>query len=227
MDNITRNSTCLVYGICCADKMVNEPDNDCLINFLKICLSIKKRGHIIVNDIKQKLLEDGSFNLKHESELFVYVTPLAFATIYEYNYHDVESLIREFIIDIFEIHNEGLTKLLCEWVYLLHDILFGKISKDDILTILPELKDTYNMNNIANSDIDIWRKDFIEGLWCFIHSSNWFDAVDGALMWIPNPNAYISAIVGAISGLYYGLDSIPTEIRNSAQESFELDKYCF
>lgn len=228
MSEIARNSKSLIYGTC--NAALGSLDEDVLITYLAaVAQSIKEKNHICPKNIKErfaKLYKSLERNLvkiailDDESAPLVWISPLAFYGIYGYSSEDLDTLVKE-IINI-STDNFVTVNVAVEYVHLLHDILWGKISKNQIIEILPEL-DILEDELPAIRDA---RDTFFSALWCFTMNDNYLDTLKAAIN-LKSSTVYIRAIAGCLAGLYYGIDSISNELIESMNTLYDIDQCIF
>lgn len=174
----------------------------------QIVESINNKGHVCVNDIKARLTNDSTdeslFNVTLISMLFG-IAPLAFADIFGLHGHDLDSMVKE--IASITCDGESYTNLCVEYVHLLHDILWFKLDKQGIIDILPELN-TDEAPKVGEV-VDI-KTIFNVALWVFLHSNNYADCYE-LTSTVENILPYTIGIACTLAGLYYGVESIPTD----------------
>lgn len=116
-----------------------------------------------------------------------------------------------------------VTQTCVEFIYLLSDIINNRILKEDIFSILPDLKTAYrNQLHNDNTVKDI----FTSALWCFTHTDTYKDCVIEAV----NLGGYTNktaCLAGTIAGTYYGYDAIPTEWINILRNKEIIDSCLF
>ena len=223
---VIRDTKALLYGtIIPALRIPRSNDdftNDSKINALfATCASIKKKQHICVNDISNEINEVVS-NLDELSDgsVLIRISPIAFATCYGFSIYDLDNLVSQ-IVDITH-ENDQIKTTSIEYIHLLHDILLGKISKDDILVFLPEL-DILESEIILSKDI---RDVLFAALWCFTMTDNYKDAVMKAYK-LNGPDNLVLIVTGSISGLYYGINGIPREWINECNRYSSINEFIF
>lgn len=213
---IVRSSSSLVYGVLEAAYSGNSFNKAYLNKFLKICSSIKEKNCICLNDITSRLTDKLYADnveyitiLYNDASVLTWISPLAFATIYNIDYSDFDSTIEE-IVKI--THYSLVVKTAIEYVHLLHDILWDRITPNDIVKILPELNISINSLVIDHNSInDI----LLASLWCFVHSNDYNSALDKTNNF-DKSNDSIRMVTGALAGLYYGnflVSSIPDNVQ--------------
>lgn len=225
---IVRNSKSLIYGNC-AGLTHYSGSLELIKRFLAVSQSIKNKNHICPSDIQTKLSElnieiENSFTsaaiVSTVSAALTWVQPLAFSSIYGYSGTDFDTLINQVISA--QGLDESESNTIIEYVHLLHDILWNKVTKETILEILPEL-------DILESELPTphdARDDFFIGLWCFIMTDSYEEAINKVLE-LSTGNLYIMSVTGSLAGLYYGFDSIPEHYVNNLNELYDVESHIF
>ena len=181
-----------------------------LVIMNSIIESINDKKHICPKDMCNRI-----DNLTKSGSILYAISPLAFADIFGIH-HELDDVIMQ-ITKSFT--NDKKTQLLCvEYIHLLHDIIWHKINKNDIIKIIPELDVLESELVCSNSDKDI----FFAALWSFVFSNNYKSCYDVASN-LKNTNSDISGVAGVFAGLYYGVDSIPYDWVKQVFDSFLID----
>lgn len=188
----------------------NFDKNEALNNIFvmkQIVESICSKTHVCVNDIKSRLIDEKGmplFNVTPPSMLFG-IAPLAFADIFGMYGHDLDDTVKS-IVSI-ACDDESYKNLCVEYVHLLHDILWFKIDQRSIIDILPELNadEAPKIGEV----VDI-KTVFNMALWAFLHSYSYVSCYEVATS-IENILPYTVGVACTIAGLYYGVESIPTD----------------
>lgn len=177
----------------------NINDDDASYIYLESLIdSILEKDHVCPNDITNRFNKlNGSGNPFFDGSILFVISPLAFADIFGLHGHDLTDVIISIVSSLVDEE----TQWLCiEYVHLLHDILWYKINKNDILEILPEL-DVLESEVICNGDD---RNVFFAALWSFIFSDDFKSCYEKASN-LKNTNSDIVGVACTIAGLYYGL----------------------
>lgn len=170
-----------------------------LVFMTHILESINIKGHVCPNDIRSRI--DG-FNIVGSVQYSI--SPLAFADIFGLHGHDLDEVVKQ-VVGI--VNNNEKIQLHCvELIHLLHDILWFKIERDEILEIIPEF-------DVPESEVvcsELEKDIFFAALWSFIFSTDYTTCYEKAAN-LENTNSDITGLACTFAGLYYGVDSIPTD----------------
>lgn len=135
-------------------------------------------------------------------------TPLSFADIFGYPVKNLDTLVDE-TYAIFNVR-DFTPENAKSYVELLHDILWDKISRDDIFKILPELKMTFEELNDRRNDIE--KKEHYDtlfsGLWSFMATTDFKNSYYLASC-IHDTDPYICGVACALAACWYGESCIP------------------
>lgn len=224
---VVRNSKSLIYGNC-AGLTHYDNSSELIKRFLAVSQSIKEKNHICPSDIQTKLSElDAELEnftsaaiVSTVSAVLTWVQPLAFSGIYGYSGMDFDTLINQVIST--QGLDESENNIVIEYIHLLHDILWNKVTKETILEILPEL-------DILESELPIAydaRDNFFIGLWCFVMTNSYEEAINKVLE-LSTGNLYIMSIAGSLAGLYYGFEDIPEHYVNTLNKLYNIESYIF
>lgn len=200
----TKNFTDILYGVSYALSKCNSNVDHHIRVLYKLTDILSSSGTISVS-----MIEDSVSNIFDETDtkistgdVLVYISPVSFYSAYDYD-GCIANIVKQ-ICSIF-IDDDALFNIAIEYVRLLHDILFNRITElDDILLILPELDINQSEIIVASNAHD----SFFAGLWSFVFSKSYDDAINRALSF-ENCPASIFGITGALASLYYGIDSVP------------------
>lgn len=167
----------------------------------QIIESIHEKNHVCVNDICDRI--DLLSNDKDMVGSVLYaVSPLAFADIFGIN-HELDDVVKQIVS---KMNTDEKVQLLCiEFIHLLHDILWFKVDKENIIQILPEL-DVLESEIVCSTDE---RDVFFAALWSFIFSDSYVSCFNKAAN-LENSNSDITGLACTFAGLYYGVDDIPS-----------------
>lgn len=188
------------------DDLYNSVTN--LVFMTNIIDSINLKGHVCPNDIHSRT--DG-FNIIGSVQYSI--SPLAFADIFGLYGHDLDEIVKQ-VVEI--ANHDEKTQLLCvELIHLLHDILWFNIDRDEILKVVPAF-DVLESEVVCSED----EKDvFFAALWSFIFSEDYVSCYEKASN-LENTNSDITGLACTFAGLYYGVDSIPTDWSEQVFEMF-------
>ena len=179
-----------------------------LVFMTRILESINLKGHVCPNDIRSRI--DG-FNIIGSVQYSI--SPLAFADIFGLHGHELDEVVKQ-VVGIVN-HDEKIQLLCVELIHLLHDILWFKIERDEILEVVPEF-DVLESEVVCSED----EKDiFFAALWSFIFSEDYVSCYEKAAN-LKNTNSDITGLACTFAGLYYGIDSIPTDWSEQVFETF-------
>ena len=177
----------------------------------QILTSINTKDHVCPKDICDRVS-----NTKYTGSILYSISPLAFADIFgcHYKLGDVVAQVASAANSSDQIKN-----LCVEYIYLLHDILWFKIDKDGILEILPELDVLESEVVCSDNEQDV----FFAALWSFVFSEDYTSCYENAAN-LKNTNSDITGLACTFAGLYYGLNSIPTDWAVQVFESYPVDE---
>lgn len=175
----------------------DSPTN--LVLMTKILESINNKGHVCLNDIRSCV---EGFNVIGSVQYAI--SPLAFADIFDLHGHKLDDVVKQIVGMV--NHDEKIQLLCVELIHLLHDILWFKIDKDEILEIVPEF-DVLESEVVCSEDE---KNIFFAALWSFIFSKDYVSCYEKAAN-LKNSNSDITGLACTFAGLYYGIDSIPTD----------------
>lgn len=179
-----------------------------LVFMTRILESINLKGHVCLNDIRSRI--DG-FNVAGSIQYSI--SPLAFADIFGLHGHELDDVVKQ-IVGIVN-HDEKIQLLCIELIHLLHDILWFKIERDGILEVVPEFDVLESEVVCSESEKDV----FFAALWSFIFSEDYVSCYEKAAN-LENTNSDITGLACTFAGLYYGIDSIPTDWSEQVFEMF-------
>lgn len=179
-----------------------------LVFMTRILESINLKGHVCPNDIRNRM--DG---LNVVGSVQYSITPLVFADIFGLHGHELDEVVKQ-VVGI--VNHDEKTQLLCvELIHLLHDILWFKIERDEILEIVPEFDVPESEVVCSETEKDI----FFAALWSFIFSTDYTTCYEKAAG-LKNTNSDITGLACTFAGLYYSVDSIPTDWSVQVFEAF-------
>jgi len=179
-----------------------------LVFMTRILESINLKGHVCPNDIRNRI--DG-FNIVGSVQYSI--SPLAFADIFGLHGHELDEVVKQ-IVGIVN-HDEKVQLLCVELIHLLHDILWFKIDRDGILEVVPEFDVLESEVVCSEAEKDV----FFAALWSFIFSEDYVSCYEKAAN-LKNTNSDITGLACTFAGLYYGIDSIPTDWSEQVFETF-------
>ena len=179
-----------------------------LIAMTSIIKSINLKGHVCPNDIRSRIK---GFNVVGSIQYAI--SPLAFADIFGIPGHELDEVVKQ-IVGIVN-HDEKIQLLCVELIHLLHDILWFKIEREGILEIVPEFDVLESEVVCSESEKDV----FFAALWSFIFSDDYVSCYEKAAN-LKNTNSDITGLACTFAGLYYGVDSIPTDWSEQVFETF-------
>ena len=218
----TRNTKALIYGIFATDTLTKIEDNEPLDILREICRNIRTTNslqYVTLKNYLESKKEYVDFD-PDDGSILVYISPLVFMSIFNERVVAKERVLK---MIVWITHNREETfGVVKEYLGLLHDIFYNQITKEQILEILPEL-------DILEDDVVVTKnvKDvFFAALWCMIMSDSYEQACRKATA-LKNSNDMLVEVTGALSGLYYGLESIPTSWIIPAEEKFNLKEIIF
>lgn len=183
-----------------------------LIAMTSIIKSINLKGHVCPNDIRSRIKD---FNVVGSIQYAI--SPLAFADIFGLDSYELDEVVKQ-IVGIVN-HDEKIQLLCVELIHLLHDILWFKIERDGILEIVPEFDVLESEVLCSESEKDV----FFAALWSFIFSEDYVSCYEKAAN-LKNTNSDITGLACTFAGLYYGVDSIPTDWSEQVFETFGNDE---
>ena len=200
----TKNFTDILYGVSYAlSKCSTNSDRHMQILY-KMTDILSRTGTIslsMINDSINNILDGTDVSIS-TGDVLVYSSPLSFYSAYNYE-GCIKNIIKQ-ICGIF-VNDDATFNITYEYIGLLHDILFNRITDlNDILMIIPELDINQSEIIIDSNAHDA----FFAGLWSFVFSESYDDAINRALSF-ENCPASILGITGAFASLYYGIDSVP------------------
>jgi len=221
MNNTTENVVKpidILHGT--AYAMSLTPDNYILQTMLaELHKSIHYNGWIIPNKIKETFKNAFSKDYLDgveitSGDMLSYISPLAFIESFDYY-----GLFTTNLNDIccITINDYKSTLVAIEYIYLLHDIIRRTTRIDDILNILPEL-------DVLESEVhvtDSAESTFFAGLWSFIFSSDYMDAIHRALS-LNETSIGVAAVTGALASAYYGSADIPDTWKIEFNEFYKI-----
>lgn len=177
-----------------------------------ILKSVNDKGHLCPNDIRQRV-----GNLNVDGSIQYAISPLAFADIFGLYGCELDDVVKQ-IVSIAK--RDETVQLLCiELIHLLHDILWFNIDKDGILKVLPELDVPESEVVCSESEKDI----FFAALWSFIFSDDYESCYEKASH-LKNTNSDIVGLACTFAGLYYDVQSIPTDWSEQVFDNFGYTK---
>lgn len=179
-----------------------------LVFMTRILDSINLKGHVLPNDIRSRI---EGFNVIGSVQYAI--SPLVFADIFGLHRHDLDEIVKQ-VVGIVN-HDEKIQLLCVELIHLLHDILWFKIERDGILEIVPEFDVLESEVVCSEAEKDI----FFAALWSFIFSKDYVSCYEKAAN-LENTNSDITGLACTFAGLYYGIDSIPTDWSEQVFETF-------
>ncbi len=186
-----------VKDVCIYEKPNDSIDN--IVVMTAIMDSIFEKEHVCLNDICNRISE-----IKNTGSILYAISPLTFADIFGLHHHELDDTIRK-IVNVMN-QDEKIQSLCVEFIHLLHDILWFKIDKTDILNILPEFDILESEVICSTQEKDI----FFAALWSFIFSEDYVSCYEKASN-LKDTNSDIVGLACTFAGLYYGVDSIPTD----------------
>ena len=179
-----------------------------LVFMTRILESINSKGHVLPNDIRSRI---EGFNVIGSVQYAI--SPLVFADIFGLYRHDLDEIVKQ-VVEIVN-HDEKIQLLCVELIHLLHDILWFKIERDEILEIVPEFDVLESEVVCSEAEKDV----FFAALWSFIFSEDYESCYEKAAN-LENTNSDITGLACTFAGLYYGIDSIPTDWSEQVFEAF-------
>ena len=218
----TKNTKALIYGIFATDVLTEIEDNNNLDILHEICRNIQRTNSLQFTTLKNYL------NSKKESidfdpedgSVLVYMSPLVFMSILNEPVVNKEQVLKDLVWTTHD--REETFGVVTEYLNLLHDIFCNLVTKEEILKILPELDILEDEVPISTNAKDV----FFTALWCFVMSDSYEQACKKANK-LENSNHSIVEVTGALSGLYYGIESIPDEWITSVEHKFDLKEIIF
>lgn len=187
-------------------------DSTSNINLMtQILNSINTKDHVCPKDICDRISDT-----KYTGSILYAISPLAFADIFGLH-HKIDNTIVQIASAVNSL--DETNDLCIEYIHLLHDILWFKIDKDEILEILPELDVLESEVVCSDNEQDV----FFAALWSFIFSDDYASCYEKAAN-LKNTNSDIVGLACTFAGLYYGVGSIPTDWAVQVFESCPVDE---
>ena len=166
--------------------------------------SINKKHIVSPADIYERAKQFSVDLYNFKGSVVYAVSPLTFADIFGTDGYDLDECIKK-IVD-FVTHDEKIQLLCVEYIHLLHDILWFKIEQQEIIDVLPAIDVLESEVKCSHDEHDI----FFAGLWSFVFSKDYVTAYENAAG-LKNTNSDICGVACTLAGLYYGVDSIPSD----------------
>lgn len=202
---------------------------------LATCASIKEKGAIDIEDMRQKFrswLYEGAFTADGvvfdvgnatataleqgegcESERsngngsLMRIAPLAFLATSDGDVREVSGIT----------HAHWMSTEACvAFVRILYDLVFGELLEDAIAANAPDSKTFAFLQELENtSREDVRSSGFVldtlgAALWCALHTDNYKDCVLAAVN-LGDDADTTACVAGAVAGAMYGFESIPEE----------------
>ena len=218
----TRNTKALIQGIFSTDCLTNLEEDVPLDILRMVCENMKNNNGFQLDTIENYLIskKETTYFDPTDGSVLVYSSPLIFACLFDDYHYKTEELIRHFAS--ITHNNKATVDVVVEYTNLLHDIFWQKLTKEDILEILPELDILEDEVPVSSLAKDV----FFTALWCFTMTDSYEQAcVKASKLDFNIP--YIVEVTGAIAGLYYGFESIPTSWSIKAEDKYEFSKIIF
>jgi hypothetical protein len=218
----TRNTKALIYGIFVTDALTKIEDNEPLDILRAVCQNIRTTNSLQYVTLKN-YLESKKEYVDFEPDdgsILVYISPLVFMDLFNEAVVDKHRVLKQIV---WITHNREETfGVVKEYLNLLHDIFYNQITKEQILEILPELDILEDEVPVSTNVKDV----FFTALWCLTMTDSYEQACRKAYD-LKDSNELIIEITGALAGLYYGVESIPTEWIAEVETKFSIEEIIF
>lgn len=193
-----------IRGAIIGNLMYDDIDNNLIGALQKITNRIKTDDNIDSTFLCEEIRSfDALYDDLDPSDgsVLCWIFPLAF-----YHLYDHCELFSEVVANVAQCTHDETSALVCvEYTRLMHDIFWKLISRDYIFELLPEL-DIFPDDVLVSANC---KNTFLVSLWCFVHSTDFDDALNN-LNEIDFSNNYtakkwVSMVTGTLAGLYYGV----------------------
>ncbi len=218
----TKNTKALIYGIFATDFLTQIDDNESLNILHEICRNIQQTrslSYVTLENYLSSKKQSMDFD-SYDGSILVYISPLVFLRILNQPVFKADRIIKG-IISITH-NNDETIGVVTEYLNLLYSIFHNQTTKEQILEILPEL-DILEDEVVVKTDA---KNVFFAALWCFIMSDSYEQACIKAHE-LENSNHWVVEVTGALAGLYYGVESIPSEWIDFADDRVSVKDIIF